>query len=162
MTSEFWNLKKKYPAIVRIYAWFFLHSRNHHIDSHTNHIIWNRYNHCCVLFAAYIRRKIYGFWHLRYLRYIIHIIYCIKITPSLVQWNVLSNISDGNSNSKHVFRITASINIFELSIYTLIHHHYKIISYLVGDFDEHWFRYWLVALGHLLTNWPNVDSASWA
>ena len=29
----------KFPCIVRIYAWFFMHCRNHHSDSHTNHVI---------------------------------------------------------------------------------------------------------------------------
>ena len=29
----------KFPCIVRIYACFFIHFRNHHSNSHTNHII---------------------------------------------------------------------------------------------------------------------------
>ena len=29
----------KFPCIVRIYAWFFMHCRNHHSDSHANHVI---------------------------------------------------------------------------------------------------------------------------
>ena len=29
----------KFPCIVRIYAWFFMHCRNHNSDSHTNHVI---------------------------------------------------------------------------------------------------------------------------
>ena len=29
----------KLPCIVRIYAWFFMHCRNHHSDSHANHVI---------------------------------------------------------------------------------------------------------------------------
>ena len=29
----------KFPCIVRIYAWFFMHCRNHHSDNHTNHVI---------------------------------------------------------------------------------------------------------------------------
>ena len=29
----------KFPCIVRIYAWFFMHCRNHYSDSHANHVI---------------------------------------------------------------------------------------------------------------------------
>ena len=29
----------KFPCIVRIYAWFFMHCRNHHSDSHANYVI---------------------------------------------------------------------------------------------------------------------------
>ena len=29
----------KFPCIVRIYAWFFMHCRNYHSDSHANHVI---------------------------------------------------------------------------------------------------------------------------
>ena len=29
----------KLPCIVQIYAWFFMHCRNHHSDNHTNHVI---------------------------------------------------------------------------------------------------------------------------
>ena len=29
----------KFPCIVRIYAWFFMHCINHHSDSHANHVI---------------------------------------------------------------------------------------------------------------------------
>ena len=29
----------KFPCIVWIYAWFFMHCRNHHSDSHVNHVI---------------------------------------------------------------------------------------------------------------------------
>ena len=29
----------KFPCIVWIYAWFFMHCRNHHSDSHANHVI---------------------------------------------------------------------------------------------------------------------------
>ena len=29
----------KFPCIVQIYAWFFMHCRNHHSDSHNNHVI---------------------------------------------------------------------------------------------------------------------------
>ena len=34
----------KFACIVRIYAWFFVHCRNHHSDNHANHVIivyWN-------------------------------------------------------------------------------------------------------------------------
>ena len=27
------------PCIVRIYAWFFMHCKNHYSDSHANHVI---------------------------------------------------------------------------------------------------------------------------
>ena len=29
----------KFPCIVRICAWFFMHCRNHHSDNYTNHVI---------------------------------------------------------------------------------------------------------------------------
>ena len=29
----------KFPCIVWIYAWFFMHCRNHHSDNHVNHVI---------------------------------------------------------------------------------------------------------------------------
>ena len=29
----------KFPCIVRIYAWFVMHCRNHYSDSHANHVI---------------------------------------------------------------------------------------------------------------------------
>ena len=29
----------KFPCIVRIYAWFFMHCRNHHSNSHAKHVI---------------------------------------------------------------------------------------------------------------------------
>ena len=34
----------KFPCIVRIYAWFFMHCRNHHSDSHANHVIIGAYS----------------------------------------------------------------------------------------------------------------------
>ena len=33
--TEFWNFFK-FPCIVRIHAWFFMHCRNHYSNSHTN------------------------------------------------------------------------------------------------------------------------------
>ena len=40
----------KFPCIVRIYAWIFMHCRNHYSDSHANHVIIVPY----ILFVKHI------------------------------------------------------------------------------------------------------------
>ena len=34
-----WGLVLKFPCIVQIYAWFFMHRRNNQCESHANHVI---------------------------------------------------------------------------------------------------------------------------
>ena len=52
--TEFWNFFK-FTRIVQIYAWFFIHCRNHHGGSHAESFLV-----CCVGFANY---QTYHFGH---------------------------------------------------------------------------------------------------
>ena len=49
----------KFPCIVRIYAWLFMHCRNHHSDSHANHVI---IVHSCPSFTLWKWWSIHGIW----------------------------------------------------------------------------------------------------
>ena len=46
----------KYPCIVRIYAWFFMHCRNHYSDSHANHVIIAYQLHINGAWVTHMRR----------------------------------------------------------------------------------------------------------
>ena len=49
--TEFWNFFQ-IPCIVRIYAWFFMHCRNHHSDSHANHVINLYFIQICIEYRS--------------------------------------------------------------------------------------------------------------
>ena len=42
----------KFPCIVRIYAWFIMHCRNHHSDSHANHVITNHWGQATHIYVS--------------------------------------------------------------------------------------------------------------
>ena len=54
----------KFPCIVRIYAWFFMHCRNHHSDNHANHVITMPYKH----FGSWDIDAMWNFYQKLYLR----------------------------------------------------------------------------------------------
>ena len=75
----------KFPCIVRIYAWFFMHCRNHHSDSHANHVImeiypylrWQLY-HCRIYFIYRNNGHLQKYWYIFASRF------------SLMSWQLLN------------------------------------------------------------------------
>ena len=83
----------KFPCIVWIYAWFFMHCRNHHSDSHANHVIIQNKTviHMTVLlsclFYCHHRYRWLSVWQLS--RYsVIRLLITINCS-NLLSWHIL-------------------------------------------------------------------------